>query len=103
MKIITLIAYVLAVLFLFFLLKSLWLVLPQYWWAFGRFKYKFLQNYGKAGIYFYKLRGFKKFTFRKGSLKGATEVTVMAKTEKEAYRKFKTYTNSNRSTRMQQI
>lgn len=96
MKIITLIAYVLAVLFLFFLLKSLWIVLPQYWPAFGRFKSKFLQNYVKAGIWIYKLRGFKTFTFRKGSLKGGTEVTVMAKTEKEAYRKFKSFANANR-------
>lgn len=97
MKIITPIAYVLAILFLLFFLKSLWNVLPQYWPTFGRFKFKLRQIYEKASIWIYKLLGFKEFTFKKGSLKGSTKVMVMARTEKEAYRKFKSYTNANRN------
>lgn len=92
MKIITFIAYVLATLFLLLLLKSLWIVLPHYWPAFGRFNSKLRQNYAKAGIWVYKLWGCKEFNFRKGS----TQVMVMARTEKEAYRKLKKYTNANR-------
>lgn len=96
MKIITLTAYVLAILFLFFFLKSFWIVLPQYWSAFGRFKYKFLRSFIKIAIWIYKLFGFQEFTFTQGSLKGGTQVKVLTRTEKEAYRKSKTYTNANR-------
>lgn len=93
MNFITITSYLLSCLFLLLLLKAIWKVLPQFFPAFGRFKHLLRNGYINAGIWSYKIFGFKEFQFNRNGRK----VKVMAKDRDFAYRKFKAYTKTNRN------
>jgi len=99
MSFLTITAYVLAALFLFFLSKAVIKVLPFYWPAFGRFKVKMIRLCITFFKWIYKRLGYQEYFFKKGKFKFA----VMAKTRKEAYTKFKKHTKTNRKNRMSNL
>lgn len=83
MTTLTVFAYLCATLFLIFLTRAVWIVIPEYrnlirvWWL--------------------EKRGYKYFYFNKGNTK------VLARDEKQAYAKYKSYKKSNHKKRMYKI
>ncbi len=86
------VTYAISVLFVFLLLKAIWKVLPQYFPRVGTFQLRLGEWKINFYIWLFKLFGYEEFQFNKNGLK----VKILAKDRKEAYRKFKDYTKTNR-------
>ncbi len=90
------ITYAFTGLFAFLLLKAIWKVLPHYSSEFGSFQLRLSEWKINFFIRLYKHFGYEEFQFNKKGLK----VKILAKDRKEAYRKFKVYTKTNRRKKM---
>lgn len=80
--------YIFLVLIIFLLIKSIWKVLPFYSSRFAKFDRKLRQSLDNILTRIYKKQGYNEFEFTRGKLR----VKVLAKSRKEAYRKFRNCT-----------